>query len=256
MHATSIGDYALLSDCQSTALISRNGSVDWYSPPRFDSPSVFARLLDEEGGHWSIRPAGDYEVERAYLDDTMVLRTEFRTEKGRVALTDALALGSGERGHDIGKRVPHVLLRRVEGLEGERVNLIGTLRVEGGNERLQYRVVEGPCRTGEVVGYLDALAGEAEDSRKETVVVLDNAPFHTAKAVKERRPVWEAKGLRLYYLPAYCPHLNLIEGVWRRVKGFLMPRRFYDSVSELKQAVLHALRLLGAVEIHIQLGDT
>jgi putative transposase len=137
-----------------------------------------------------------------------------------------------------------------------RVNLIGTLRVEGSSERLQYGVVEGPCRTGEVVGYLDALAGEAEDSRKEAVVVLDNAPFHTAKAVKERRPVWETKGLRLYYLPAYCPHLNLIEGVWRRVKGFLMPRRFYDSVSELKQAVLHALRLLGAVEVHIQLGDT
>jgi GH15 family glucan-1,4-alpha-glucosidase len=116
---TSIGDYALLSDCQSTALVRRDGSVDWYSPPRFDSPSVFARLLDEEGGHWSIRPVGDYAVERAYLNDTMVLRTEFRTEKGRVALTDALALGSGERGHDIGKRVPHVLLRRVEGLEGE-----------------------------------------------------------------------------------------------------------------------------------------
>ncbi len=93
--------------------------MDWYSPPRFDSPSVFARLLDEEGGYWSIRPAGDYEVERAYLDDTMVLRTEFRTEKGRVALADALALGSAERGHDIGKHAPHVLLRRVEGLEGE-----------------------------------------------------------------------------------------------------------------------------------------
>ncbi|MDP9474266.1 MAG: DUF5911 domain-containing protein, partial [Actinomycetota bacterium] len=119
MPETSIGDFALLSDCHSAALVGRDGSVDWYSPPRFDSPSVFARLLDEEGGHWSIRPAGDYEVERAYLDDTMVLRTEFRTEKGRVALTDALALGSGERGHDIGKRAPHVLLRRVEGIEGE-----------------------------------------------------------------------------------------------------------------------------------------
>jgi GH15 family glucan-1,4-alpha-glucosidase len=119
MSATSIGDYGLLSDCQSAALVSRDGSIDWYSPPRFDSPSVFARLLDPEGGHWSIRPAGDYEVERAYLEDTMVLRTEFRTENGRVALTDALALGDGERGHDIGKRVPHVLLRRVEGIEGE-----------------------------------------------------------------------------------------------------------------------------------------
>ncbi len=119
MPATSIGDYGLLSDCQSAALVSRDGSVDWYSPPRFDSPSVFARLLGPEGGHWSIRPAADYAVERGYLDDTMVLRTEFRTSRGRVALTDALALGSGERGHDIGKRVPHVLLRRVEGIEGE-----------------------------------------------------------------------------------------------------------------------------------------
>jgi GH15 family glucan-1,4-alpha-glucosidase len=119
MSDTSIGDYALLSDCQSSALVSRSGSVDWYCPPRFDSPSVFARLLDESGGHWVVRPADRFEVERAYLEDTMVLRTEFRTEEGRIALTDALALGNGERGHEIGLRVPHVLLRRVEGIEGE-----------------------------------------------------------------------------------------------------------------------------------------
>ena len=53
----------------------------------------------------------------------------------------------------------------------------------------------GPCRTGEAVGYLDALAAEAESAGKEAVVVLDNAPFHTAKAVKQRRPVLGAKGL-------------------------------------------------------------
>ena len=53
------------------------------------------------------------------------------------------------------------------------------------------------------------------------------------------------------------PHLNLIEGVWRRLKGFLlMPRRFYDSVAELKEAVLHGLRLLGAVEVQYSIGDT
>jgi hypothetical protein len=55
---------------------------------------------------------------------------------------------------------------------------------------------------------------------------------------------------------AYCPHLNLIEGVWPKVKGLLMLRRFYNPVSELKKAVLVALRLLGAAEIHIQVGDT
>ncbi len=119
MPGPSIGDFALLSDCQTAALVGRDGSVSWYCPERFDSPSVFARLLDERGGHWAIRPAGPFEAERSYLDDTMVLRTEFRTPGGRVALTDALAFGEGERGHKIGMRSPHVLLRRVEGLDGE-----------------------------------------------------------------------------------------------------------------------------------------
>jgi putative transposase len=137
-----------------------------------------------------------------------------------------------------------------------RINLIGTLAFEGEGEQLEYTMVEGPCRTREVVGYLDTLAEETERANKPVVVVLDNAPFHTAGAVKERRAGWKAKGLELYYLPAYCPHLNLIEGVWRRLKGILMPRRFYDSVAELKVAVLHALRLLGAVEVHPHLGDT
>jgi putative transposase len=79
---------------------------------------------------------------------------------------------------------------------------------------------------------------------------------YSAGVVGEREEEWEARGLVVYRLPAYCPHLNLIEGVWRRLKRFLMPRRFYDSVADLKQAVLRGLRLLGAVEIQCSLGDT
>jgi putative transposase len=142
------------------------------------------------------------------------------------------------------------------GSEG-RINLIGTLCLEGHSEqRLEYSVIEGSCRSEEVLGYLDALAEQAEGKGTPCVVVLDNAPFHTARVVREREPGWAARGLMLYRLPAYCPHLNLIEGVWRRLKGFLMPRRFYDSVAELKAAVLHTLRLLGAVEVQYPLGDT
>lgn len=131
-----------------------------------------------------------------------------------------------------------------------RINLIGTLSLDDSGERLEYSMVEGSCRSAEVMGYLDALAWEAERSREGVVVVMDNAPFHTSRMVREREKEWERMGLSLYRLPAYCPQLNLIEGVWRRLKGFLMPRRFYDSVSELKEAVLHALRIFGAVEIH------
>jgi putative transposase len=126
---------------------------------------------------------------------------------------------------------------------------VGTLRFEGEDEHLEFRLLEGSCRSGEVVAYLDLLAEKAEREGKPVVVVLDRAPFHRAGAVRERRLGWEAKGLRLYYLPAYCPHLNPIEGVWRRLKRFLMPRRFYDSVAELRQAVVSALSLLGAVEL-------
>jgi len=130
-----------------------------------------------------------------------------------------------------------------------RINLIGTLCLEGEVERLEYSLIEGSCRSGEVKHYLDALAEQAHREGKPCVVVLDNAPFHIAGMIRGREARWEARGLRLYRLPCYCPHLNLIEGVWRRLKGFLMPRRFYDSLAELKQAVLSALRLLGAVEL-------
>src|SRR5580704_15927747 len=55
MSTTPIADYALLSDRHSAALVSRSGSIDWSCFPRFDSPSMFGRLLGEEAGHWSIR---------------------------------------------------------------------------------------------------------------------------------------------------------------------------------------------------------
>jgi putative transposase len=126
---------------------------------------------------------------------------------------------------------------------------MGTLCFEGEDERLEFRLLEGSCRSGEVVAYLDLLAENAQREGRAVVVVLDRAPFHRAGVVRERRAGWETKGLRLYYLPAYCPHLNPIEGVWRRLKRFLMPRRFYNSLAELRQAVLSALSLLGAVEL-------
>src|SRR5450432_2498317 len=114
--ATPIADHALLSDCHSAALVSRAGSVEWLCFPRFDSPSVFGRLLDDEAGHWSIRPAGDYQVTRRYLDRTMVLETIFSTATGSVRLTDALAMGANERGHDLGGGAPGLLLRQLSGV--------------------------------------------------------------------------------------------------------------------------------------------
>jgi alpha,alpha-trehalase len=117
--ALPIEDYALLSDCHTAALISRNGSVDWLCFPRFDSPSIFARILDQKAGYWSLRPAdADFEVRRRYLKGSLVLETEFRTASGVLVLTDALAIGPNERGHDLGLDAPHALLRRIRCSEG------------------------------------------------------------------------------------------------------------------------------------------
>ena len=115
---SAIGDYGFLSDCHSAALIGSAGSVDWWCVPRFDSPSIFGRLLGPDAGHWSLCPTAAFEVKRQYAPDSLVLRTVFTTAGGEVTVTDALGLEHGARGHEIGLRSPHVLLRRVEGSAG------------------------------------------------------------------------------------------------------------------------------------------
>jgi GH15 family glucan-1,4-alpha-glucosidase len=119
MTTTRIADYALLSDRHSAALVSVDGSVDWLCFPRFDSPSVFARLLGEQAGYWSLRVPGAGAVSRRYADRTMVLETTVRTGTGVAVLVDALAMGQGNRGHELGRDAPHVLLRQVTCPEGE-----------------------------------------------------------------------------------------------------------------------------------------
>jgi GH15 family glucan-1,4-alpha-glucosidase len=116
---TPIADYALLSDCHSAALVSRVGSVDWLCFPRFDRPSVFARMLDDEAGHWSISATAMAGLTRRYLEHTMVLETAIRTETGAATLTEGMSLDADQRGHDLGSRAPRALLRRVACTEGE-----------------------------------------------------------------------------------------------------------------------------------------
>jgi GH15 family glucan-1,4-alpha-glucosidase len=113
-----IADYALLADGNGSALVARDGSIDWLCLPRFDSAAVFARLLGPDAGHWSIRPSEPASVSRRYVPGTLVAETTFATERGRVRLIDALAFAPGHREHDLGRSVPHELLRLVVGVEG------------------------------------------------------------------------------------------------------------------------------------------
>ena len=118
MNDLPIGEYALLSDCRSAALVSRWGAVDWLCAPRFDGPSLFGRLLDADAGHWSLRPVGEADVGRRYLPETMAIETTFRTPMGTLRLVDAMLVGHGERGHDLGRASPGIVVRQLTCLEG------------------------------------------------------------------------------------------------------------------------------------------
>jgi Glucoamylase and related glycosyl hydrolases len=115
-----IGDYALLGNCQGSALVSRTGSIDWACLPSFDSPAFFARILGEPGGFWSISPTGAVGVDRRYVEDTMVVVTRFESDTGHgsATLTDFMPLHPDDRHNDIGKHSRSALYRIVEGVDG------------------------------------------------------------------------------------------------------------------------------------------
>lgn len=115
--ASFIEDYALLSDMNTGAMVSRTGSIDWFCAPRFDSRAVFAALLGErEHGRWllapleSVNPAPVHEIrtERSYRENTFILQTIWSVGDASVRVTEFMPLGGGT-----------TIVRNVEGLTGE-----------------------------------------------------------------------------------------------------------------------------------------
>src|SRR3954462_11786439 len=92
--ASRIEDYALIGDCETAALVSRSGSIDWLCWPRFDSGACFASLLGgPEHGRWLLAPAAERaRPRRRYRGDTMILETEFDTRDGCVVVVDFMPL--------------------------------------------------------------------------------------------------------------------------------------------------------------------
>lgn len=113
-----IADYALISDCHCSALISCAGSVDWCCMPRVDDDSCFGRLLDwERGGYCLIAPtSAEVTSHRRYVPGTMILETHFTTDSGEVKIFDFFAMDGK---HDAPENPAFDLVRLVEGVAGE-----------------------------------------------------------------------------------------------------------------------------------------
>ena len=168
-----IEDYAVIGNCETVALIGRDGSLDWLGLPRFDSPACFSALLGDPGhGRWLIAPAAkEVRVSRRYRGDTMILETTFETEDGAVSVIDFLTRRDGAS--DIVR-----LVRGLRGTTAMRAELVvrfeygsvvpwvsrqedGRLRFTAGPERLLLDTkVEMRGEDLRTVGLFEVRAGE------------------------------------------------------------------------------------------------
>ena len=112
-----ISNYGIIGNMLSAALVGIDGSIDWCCLPRFDSPSIFAAILDDEkGGRFQIRPQSSFKPRQAYIPDTNVLQTSFQTDTGTAIVTDFMPCYTTSRGRRI---QPPEIHRQVGCVQGE-----------------------------------------------------------------------------------------------------------------------------------------
>jgi transposase len=124
--------------------------------------------------------------------------------------------------------------------QGKGLNCFGLLARDN---RFHFKTTTGTITSQFIFDYLEQFSFQIT---KQTVIVLDNAPAHTAKRLQDRRQVWEERGLTLFYLPKYSPHLNLIEILWRFLKYFWLTPKDYTDEQGLFYQVTLALAAVGS----------
>lgn len=161
-----IRDYALIGDCHGSALVGRNGSIDWCCLGRFDADPAFCRILDSNrGGFLSVMPRSEFSVARSYLDGTNVLQTDFTTDQGELVVTDFMPVGRrpGSGTHNyVDLIAPKWLVRIVEVSHGAvDVELRYRPSIEFGRERPSLKLEEnaisaehGPFLSHNIAGFV------------------------------------------------------------------------------------------------------
>ena len=110
-------------------------------------------------------------------------------------------------------------------------------------QKFESFVFTGSIDSQVVIGCLDRIAQNIE---KETVIVLDNAPIHRSEEFEEKIEEWKKLGLKIYFLPTYCPNLNKIEMLWQKIKYDWLNWEAYSSDENLSQELDNILSLIGS----------
>ncbi len=162
-----IADYGFLSDCHTGALVSSDGSIEWMCLPHFDSPSVFAAMLDRGAGSWRVGPYGLYvPAGRRYVPGTNIIETTWMTPQGWLRVIDALTIGEwhDNRHGSSHTRAPtdfdadNLLVRLVECIQGQvQVELVCEPMLDYGATAAAWSVADTGEEGGEAV---DAAFGE------------------------------------------------------------------------------------------------
>ncbi len=135
--------------------------------------------------------------------------------------------------------------RGISSQKGGTLNVFGLLNLRG--DLTSYQTTTSVNS----ITVIDWLEDYAAGISQETVIVLDNAPWHRSKAVSGKIQEWQARGLHLFFLPPYSPHLNLVETVWRKMKHeWLRPQDFVCKEA-LHDRINHILRNYGNPEFAI-----
>jgi transposase len=151
-----------------------------------------------------------------------------------------------QSGFNLSAKVVYAWQKRGERIEipvtgGQSQNVLGFLWHRG--QRFTSFVFEGSTDSGVIIWCLDTIAQSLD---KETVVVLDNAPIHRSQEFEEKIEEWAKQGLKIYYLPAYCPSLNKIEMLWKKIKYEWLTWEAYSCYKTLSEELDKVLSQIGS----------
>jgi transposase len=128
----------------------------------------------------------------------------------------------------------------IQSVHSPRLNVLGFLNLNGSFESY---VFEGSIDSEVLIKCFDDYC---QRMKKPALIVLDNAPIHKSAAFEAQIERWEGQGLYLLFLPPYCPELNLIEILWRKIKYEWLPFSAYQSFKDLSEALDEVLRGIGS----------